>query len=65
VNIPLHIQKLFPDFTGYSQDDPKDVIIRDLRYQISALRRIAEDTGMTDKDIDVLQMAHRPKINLN
>lgn len=37
----------------------KDQTIRNLRYQISALRKLAEDSGMTDKEISEIQFAHQ------
>lgn len=34
-------------------------LVRDLRYQISALRQVLEDASFTDKEIDAIQYKHR------
>lgn len=36
-----------------------DSLIRDLRYQVSALRQVLEDAKFTDKEIDAIQYKHR------
>ena len=36
-----------------------DSLIRDLRYQISALRQVLEDASFTDREIDAIQYKHR------